>query len=100
MKELTNLYQVKVRRHDGRGELIDVLFYKHFENAIADIMNKSVDIFDKAVPDSFYEEEQFPKMRCFSVGNTTDGDEVADDFEFIYENVDVFVYVGKIMTED
>ena len=100
MKDLINIYQVKVRKHNGQGELLNVLHYKHIENAFADIMNKSGDIFNDFVPDYFYKESQLCKMKSVSIGQTEDGDEISDDFEFYFESVDIFVYVGKVMTED
>lgn len=100
MKKLTNIYQVKIHKHNGQGELLNVLHYKHIENAFADIMNMSCDIFEDFVPESFYKELQPCKMKSTSIGTTENGDEIADDFEFYYDSVDIFVYVGKIMTED
>ena len=100
MNDLMNIYQVKVRKHNGQGELLNVLHYKHIENAFADIMNRSGNIFGDFVPESFYKESQPCKMKSVSVGTTESGDEISDDFEFYYNGVDIFVYVGKIMTED
>lgn len=100
MKKLTNIYQVKLRRHNGQGELLNVLHYKYIENAFADIMNRSGDIFGDFVPKSFYKELQSCKMKSVSIGTTENGDEIADDFEFYFDSADIFCYVGKIMTED
>lgn len=99
MAELLNIYQVKVCKYENRkvGEILNVQYYKHFENAMSDIINKSGDIFDDYVPDFFYEEEQTPRMRCQS---EYEEGQTSDDFELFYDNAGICVFVGKILTMD
>ena len=84
------MYTVKVYKEK---QIIDVMHYRSFQNALADISEKKVF-------------ETTPKELIDSLGNPgiyygswDEENNIADDFEFRYEN-GVTVYVGETYTVD
>lgn len=84
------MYTVKVY---NKEHLFDVMHYNAFQNALADISNKKVF-------------ETIPKELIDSLGNPgiyygswDEENDIADDFEFRYEN-GVTAYVGETYTVD
>ena len=76
-------------------QILAVLHYKHFENAIAAISDYSVfDLIPEEVVDSMGE-WGIPRMSYHGVDKAG----IADDFEFKYP-CGVVIYVGKVLFEE
>ena len=87
------MYIVKIVKDN---QIIQVLHYKHFENAMADVADHI--LFD-AIPDDIIAsmgEWGNPRISCHGYETSTG---LADDFEFIYP-CGIHVYVGTILFED
>ena len=74
-------------------QLLDVIHYNIFQNALADIGDKSV--FEN-IPKNLIDTLGNPEIYCFSRDEETN---TADDFEFRYSN-GVIVYLGEIFPID
>ena len=89
------MYVAKVYTRDDNGKQVyhDIRHYKHFESAVSEISDKG--LFDNLSDDLY---DTLGKCTIFFGGISNDTN-MADDFEFRFEN-GVVVYVGTIIVED
>lgn len=86
------MYLMKIYRR-GKGNLMDVKHFEHFENAVASLISKHA--FENLTDEDVITLGK-PGLYFASVNKEKN---VADDFEFRYEN-GITVYIGQVCPSD
>ena len=76
------------------GELIDVLMYEKYRNALTDIIDKDSELYS-CLPEECLIDFSTPRITTVYYDNSDFG----TDFEFRYLN-GVTVYIAKVITEE